>query len=140
MPKAIKVGQYFTSVLMKRFLFAIVLLIGAHPFAIAIPFQKPCEEDSLINETIKPIAVDQQNPISWKITKDEEADGTIIYNLIVSNHTNKDLYVTGKVKVQSTKEIVRFAKTIKAGHKMCVHSEVNEKFAVLQVDYQESMW
>lgn len=101
----------------------------------------PGQEGRILEqETISPTPVEQQSPISWEIRKDEERDGTIIYNLFVSNHSNKDLYVSGKVKIQSSKEIVHFAKTIKAGRKMCVHSEVNEKFAVLQVDYQESMW
>ncbi len=125
---------------MKRFVSSSIVFLIALSLAIAVSAQQRDCSNTSNDEVVLANPSDQQNPISWKITTDEEDDGTIIYNLIVSNHTNKNLYVTGKVKVQSTKEIVHFAKTINAGRKLCVHSEVNEKFAVLEVNYEESMW
>ena len=85
-----------------------------------------------------PYLMEEDHALTWRITTDNDGRVTL-YTLRVKNNTNRDLYVTGVVKVQSTKETVHFAKTIKAGQEVAVHDEPG-KFAVIKLDYQDVLF
>lgn len=75
--------------------------------------------------------------LTWRITTSNDGRVTL-YTLRVKNNTNRHLYVTGIIKVQSTKESVHFAKTIKAGQEVSIHDETGI-FAVIKMEYQDAL-
>ena len=83
------------------------------------------------------LSIPEDHAVTWRITTSDDGRVTL-YTLRIKNNTNRDLYVTGEIKVQSTKETVHFAKKIKAGKEEPVHDETG-KFAVIKVDYITSI-
>lgn len=85
-------------------------------------------------------------PITYKVEDKviRNNDGSFkcrMYELMVTNHTEEALYVTGSyhVKGDSNRESGHFAGTVYQGQTKSLHDEIDTPFYVLELNYTKAM-
>ena len=126
------------------------------PQQLAIPAPKTYSS-ALLAKTVSPILTNramtfstltkEDEAVSYKKEKTTERKGggrsITMYNLLVTNHSGKDLYVFGSVRITGTVDRVgperHFAGSVPAHSTKCLLTTINEDFNGVRINWQDDM-